>query len=319
VKKLLLCVALAGLLLFALGGTAGAQPSTLNGLATAVVGTGSGTFGADWAALGYPSTPTVDAIVPDSARDDSDTPVTIKGTGFADNPTVTLGDTALTNVTRASSTTLTATVPSGIDPGTYDLTVVNPDGSDTMAEAFTVTQGIGRWNTGDLYGGEISQLFLRPGDSNTVYAAAFGVIGLFRSTDAGEHWAFVSDKPWANNNEVAVDPLHPDWLYVFTPNGLMRSQDEGDTWTTLTDNKWPDGSDLWGYPQVYVSPYQDSTHPQALFVSSCAAYVSPQPTAPKGLIKSTDGGAHWTIVPSLAGVPVQDIAFDPTTTRTWCS
>ena len=51
--------------------------------------------------------------------------------------------TPLTNVTWVNSTTLTATVPWGIDPGTYDLTVVNPDGSDTMADAFTVTQGIG--------------------------------------------------------------------------------------------------------------------------------------------------------------------------------
>ena len=157
----------------------------------------------------------------------------------------------------------------------------------------------------------MQQLFMKPGDPNTLYATAYGVIGLFRSTDAGEHWAFVSDKPWANNVEVAVDPLHPDWLYVFAPNGLMRSTDEGDTWTTLTDNKWPDGSDLWGYAQVYVSPYEDATHPQALFVSADAAYVNPQPTAPKGLIKSTDGGATWTIVPSLKGVPVQDIAFDP--------
>ena len=29
------------------------------------------------------------------------------------------------------------------------------------------------------------------------------------------------------------------------------------------------------------------------------------------MIKSTDGGTTWTIVPSLDGVPVQDIAFDP--------
>ena len=62
---------------------------------------------------------------------------------------------------------------------------------------------------------------------------------------------------------------------------------------------------------MFVSPYQDATHPQALFVGSCEKYVIPEATGPKGLIKSTDGGATWTIVPSLEGVPVQDIAFDP--------
>ena len=57
---------------------------------------------------------------------------------------------------------------------------------------------------------------------------------------------------------------------------------------------------------------EDATHPQALFVSSCDKLRHPgSRPAPKGLIKSTDGGANWTIVPSLEGVPVQDIAFDP--------
>jgi photosystem II stability/assembly factor-like uncharacterized protein len=256
--------------------------------------------------------PTLSGIAPANAYNDLDTAVTITGSDFVATPTVSLGSTALTDVTFVNATTLTATVPWGMDPGTYDLTVANPDGGvGSLSSAYTVGAGIGQWNAGALFGGQLQQLFMKPGGPNTLYATAYGVIGLFRSTDAGEHWAFVSDKPWANNNAVAIDPLHPDWLYVFTPSGLMRSQDEGDTWTTLMDNKWPDGSDLWGYPQVYVSPYQDATHPQALFVSSCAAYVAPQPTAPKGLIKSTDGGATWSIVPSLEGVPVQDVAFDP--------
>lgn len=401
-KKLLICLTLVGLLLFALGGTAGAQPPTLKGLATTVVGTGPGTFGSDWAALADPLNPTVIAIDPASARDDSDTLVTITGTDFADTPTVTLGDTALTNVTRASSTTLTATVPSGIkpgvyaltvvnqdsgfgtltgaftvtpliptvsvvdpikaandidtsvtitgsdfaanatvslgstpltnvtwvnsttltatvpwgiDPGTHDLMVDNPDGSDTMVGAFTVAQGIGQWNTGDLYGGEISQLFLRPGDSNTIYASAFGVIGLFRSDDAGENWTFVSDKAWANNNEFAVDPHNPDRVYVFACNGLLRSEDKGDTWTTLKDNKWPDGRDTHS-PQVYVSPYLNPPDSMPyLFVSSSSNYGIDETGGAFGLIRSTNDGANWTIVTDLEGQEVQDIAFDPNPAR----
>ena len=58
-KKFLLCLTLVGLLVFALGGTAGAQPPTLKSLATTVAGTGPGTFGSAWATLGDTSTPTV--------------------------------------------------------------------------------------------------------------------------------------------------------------------------------------------------------------------------------------------------------------------
>jgi photosystem II stability/assembly factor-like uncharacterized protein len=294
VKKYLFCLTLVGLLVFALSGTA----------------------------LADPVTPTVSTIDPATAPNDIDTPVTIIGANFTEldgsdtfvgPPTVTLGTTTLTNVTWVDANTLTATVPWGMDAGIYDLTVTNPDtGTNTLASAFTVGAGLGKWNAGDLFGGQMLQLLMKPDDPNTLYAAAYGVKGLFRSTDAGEHWTFVTDKVWPNANGFAVDPLHLDWLYVINdPDGLQRSTDGGDTWTSVMPYKWPDGRDLQAYPQVHVSPYEDATHPQALFISSCDQYVIPVATGPKGLIKSTDGGATWTIVPSLAGVGVQDIAFDP--------
>ena len=157
----------------------------------------------------------------------------------------------------------------------------------------------------------MQQLLMKPGDPSTLYATAYGVIGLFRSTDAGEHWAFVSDKAWANNNDFAVDPLHPDWLYVFTPNGLMRSQDEGDTWTTLMANKWPDGSDLAAYPQVYVSPYRGRDPPAGSLCQLLRRVRRSARNRPPGADQVHRRRGDWTIVPSLEGVPVQDIAFDP--------
>ena len=93
------------------------------------------------------------------------------GTVVVTSPTVSLGSTSLTDVTWVDSTTLTATVPWAMDPGVYALTVVNPDGgTGSLAGAFTVTQGIGEWNGGDLFGGPVPQLLLKPGDPNTLYA-----------------------------------------------------------------------------------------------------------------------------------------------------
>jgi photosystem II stability/assembly factor-like uncharacterized protein len=260
--------------------------------------------------------PTVTAIDPSSAFNDLDTPIVITGTDFTavlsgtlvlTSPTAYLGSTTLMNVTWVDSTTLTATIPWGLDPGTYNFTVINSDGGNgSLANAFTVTQGIGQWNGGNLFGGAVRQILMKPGDPSTLYVQAYGIVGLFRSQDAGEHWKYVSADVAINNGEFAIDPLHPDWLYGFDYSGLHRSQDDGATWTIVMPNSWPDGR-IPLSPQVYVSPYD----PQVLFVGASEAYGDPTATGAYGLIKSTDGGATWQIVTDMEGLAVQDISFHP--------
>jgi photosystem II stability/assembly factor-like uncharacterized protein len=319
-KKLLLSFTLTGLLALGLGGTTSAQPATLASLAPTAAGSPS-IFTPAWVALADQVVPTVSAINPASAPNDIDTHVTISGADFTavmdgtgtvvvTSPTASLGSTALTDVTWVNSTTLTAKVPWGMDPGVYGLTVVNPDGGTASeASAFTVTQGIGQWNGGNLFGGEVRQILMKPGDPNTLYALAYGVVGLFRSRDAGEHWTHVGADVAIGNSKFAVDPHNPNWLYGFDYNGLHRSQDEGDTWTTVMPNHWPDGRSL-NSPQVFVSPYD----PQVLFISSFSSFGDPfgNSSGAYGLIKSTDGGASWQIVADMEGIPVQDVAFHPT-------
>ena len=104
---------------------------------------------------------------------------------------------------------------------------------------------------------------MKPGDPNTLYAPAYGIVGLFRSTDAGEHWTYVGADVAISNGRFAIDPLHPDWLYGYADNGLYRSQDEGDTWTTVMPNTWPDGRAI-----VADRCTSRRTIPQVLFVSS---------------------------------------------------
>lgn len=97
--------------------------------------------------------PTVTGVEPDSASNDLDTPIAITGTGFTAGATALLDGTSLDNVGWASSTRLTATVPWGLDPGVYTLTVVNPGGeSGSLPNGFTVTQGFGVWTTGGRMG-----------------------------------------------------------------------------------------------------------------------------------------------------------------------
>lgn len=257
--------------------------------------------------------PTIIAIDPASAFNDLATTAVINGSGFAAEvtgtlvltaPSAYLGDTPLADVTWVSSTTLTATVPWHLEAGVYTLTVTNPDGgTGLLTQAFTVTQGVGEWNNGALYGGEVRQVMLKPGDPNTVYARAFGV-GLFRSQDAGESWRVIRNDLHGNSYSV-LDPLHPTWVYTADDSAVFRSVDEGDTWTTLVDI-WPDGTPL-DIGRIYPSPH----NAQVIFVSSCT-YPGLPSTGALGLMQSSDGGMSWTVVADLAGVTVQDVAYHPT-------
>jgi subtilisin family serine protease len=88
--------------------------------------------------LGNP--PTVTAILPDSGMNYGPTDVTVSGTDFADGCTLKVGTTPCT-VNTVTPTSIDAVVPSGITPGTYDVTVTNPDSlSGTLTQGFTVTQ-----------------------------------------------------------------------------------------------------------------------------------------------------------------------------------
>ncbi len=256
--------------------------------------------------------PIIISVEPSTAPNDLDTVIIISGTGFSatitntqviTQPTVVLGNVQLNDATWITTTLITATVPWGMNTGSYDLTVTNPDGgTDRLTNAYNVSMGIGHWNGGEIFGGEVGYIKLKPGDPNTVYALANG-IGLFRSRDAGEHWKFVNAN--LGNPDFTVDPLHPTWVYIAADQGIFRSQDEGDTWTKLVST-WPDGRNMI-VTRVYLSPY----NPQTIFISS-SANPGETPTGAMGMIVSKDGGSSWSIVAELEGIPVQDASFHPT-------
>ncbi len=292
-RSLILC-ALACLSTLALAGPALASPSTPR--------------------LAAVSTPAVSAVFPTGATNDLDAAITITGSGFATDttgtlpPTVTLGATTLTNVAFVNSTTLTATVPWGMDAKTYDLTVTNADGGTaTLQSAFTVAAGIGSWNGSALYGGDVRQLFMKPNDPSTLYAFAYGLHGLFRSTDAGASWTYTGGSLALDNYKVAVTPAQPGWLYAYTHWGVEVSKDEGDIWSVVSPDLWPNGKGT-NNADVHVSPVDADL----LFVNSYSTPAEGGTSGDaQGLIRSTDGGTHWTILASLAGKPIMDVAFEP--------
>lgn len=83
--------------------------------------------------------PTILAIDPVEGDNTIDTQITISGTNFLDSPFVRIDEWYLAGVHFVSASTLTGTIPAGLDAGTYDVTVENPDGqSATLTDAFTL-------------------------------------------------------------------------------------------------------------------------------------------------------------------------------------
>ncbi len=110
--------------------------------------------------------PVITDVEPDHGPDDQDVTLTIAGGYFQAVPAVTLvsptllrsaswlttNDTPLEDVAFMNSSQLTATVPAGLNAGTYGVQVCNPDGRcDTLPDAYTAT-GSGPTLTGIIPG-----------------------------------------------------------------------------------------------------------------------------------------------------------------------
>lgn len=265
---------------------------------------------AAWAALNPPAILGVD---PSTAASDLDTPITITGLDFMaelsgtqvlTNPLVQLGAILLPDAGWINSTTLTATVPWGLDPGVYPLTVTNPDGqSASLTEAFTVTQGFNVWSSAGPYGGSLTGLQVDSSDPNTLFAtleaanSATG-IGLFRSRDAGGHWALILPDIHNHFHAAALSKAAAGLVYAQQKGvGLYRSSDYGDTWTVLPtpqDNR------------TDTSFYPHPTDPQVVYAG---VFCGP---ACGGLYRSTDQGAQWVeLTAGLTDRDVTALTFDP--------
>jgi hypothetical protein len=78
-------------------------------------------------------------------------PVIIRGANFFGTPTVRLGASVSIAISAATADTLTGTVPAGITPGVYALSVENPDEqSDILSPAYTAQSPVATLGTGDL-------------------------------------------------------------------------------------------------------------------------------------------------------------------------
>ncbi len=86
--------------------------------------------------------------------------------------------------------------------------------------------------------GRMDRIAFHPTDPKTIYAAAPGG-GIWKTTDGGDSWTPLGDRlPSPNVRAIAVDPQHPQVVYLATfsgyddkgAKGFFKSADGGTTW-----------------------------------------------------------------------------------------
>jgi MYXO-CTERM domain-containing protein len=86
--------------------------------------------------------PTITAISPNHGSNAAPVAVIVTGTNFVSGLTLEIGSIPATGVEVPGPTTIHATVPANIVPGTYDVVVTNPDRqSAVLPKGYTVTPG----------------------------------------------------------------------------------------------------------------------------------------------------------------------------------
>ncbi len=99
---------------------------------------------------------------------------------------------------------------------------------------------------------------------------------VFRSTDGGATWTFAAKVPWAETGPVFLTPSR--WIQLILPGPSTETTDGGATWHPFTTD----------YEQA--APVA----PQIVFGDANTGYA----TVRGALQRTTDGGAHWTRLPT---------------------
>jgi photosystem II stability/assembly factor-like uncharacterized protein len=190
------------------------------------------------------------------------------------------------------------------------------------AGVFRSTDGGATWHrssSGMPHDAMVFALSFAPSAPDTVFAGTYAS-GVYRSTDAGRTWVRItSGLNSASFFSIAVDPRNAARVFISSGTDLWHTTDGGATWTVLTkaDNDifatavaiapsdpqvvytvgssmlrsddggttWQDMANVDGATSVLVNP----ANAYALVVGGL-----------DGVVRSTDGGAAWTPVTTVA-------------------
>lgn len=165
-------------------------------------------------------------------------------------------------------------------------------------------------------GGPLSDLVIDPKTPTTLYIGSGARV--FKSTNGGTSWTQISQLQ-NGVRRLAINPVNPTILYAAllhgffddTPGGVFKSTNSGVTWNPTGLSR-----DTSFSPDALAI---DPTNPSVIYVGETSI-----PTQFSGqvheLVRTTDGGAHWTVILTGNGnsdqLAINGIAIAPTTPST---
>jgi hypothetical protein len=118
----------------------------------------------------------VTTISPSLVRNDADAALTLKGIGFTQDMTLAIGGKVLTNVTVVSSTELAATLPKGLCPGLYAVTMMDSAGRTLPGGGQVVVEGVRTATLGNWAATRPAIGFARQAQSITLELPAIEIV-----------------------------------------------------------------------------------------------------------------------------------------------
>lgn len=156
--------------------------------------------------------------------------------------------------------------------------VDHPDGG-----IYVSTDGGTTWTESkDMKGRSIRALASAPSNPSVVVAGALD--GVYRSTDAGNHWSLISPEGSKEIHEIeslAIDPRDPQVIYAGTWHLPWKTTDGGSHWNNIKEGIIED-SDVFS---IIVDPRTPTT----VYASACS-----------GIYKSENAGARFA---KVQGIP----------------
>ncbi|MCB9007909.1 MAG: IPT/TIG domain-containing protein [Ardenticatenaceae bacterium] len=172
----------------------------------------------------------VSSVQPNSISNLADTELVVTGSGFADGAVVVLSGLGGLNTTFVSASLLRANLPAGTAPGSYSLTVINPNAaSATLGNALTVTAPAGPTSTPVPTNTPAPTAFVRPllvvnsyGASSAEIAPGENLAFEMTIANAGQSRASNVVATFIAGNFTARDTGGVQALGIIDPGGTVR-------------------------------------------------------------------------------------------------